>query len=747
MTVRGKHFYEFGPFRIDIKERLLLRDGHSVALTPKSFDTLLVLVQNGGHILEKGELMKMVWPDTAVEENNLTQNISAIRKALGEGPEGQSYIETVPRRGYRFVARVRDTLEEAAELNVRKRTPPSVGGQEETRREVDIAATSGIAKSAGRRLIEYTFSRFRRRETEPGMRIGRGWVMGASAALLLIIIALATPSIRNPILFRSPETAGKGAGVPSLTQGKYVAVLPFRVQGGPSSLDYIAEGLVAALSARLFGLHGVHVASATAVERATKKGPLEKIAGELGANLLVQGTLQGTADRIRIIVNLEDVADGRRLWSQEFRGAPQDILTLEDQVYSKLAAALELVTNPELGRGAGHSTQNIEAYDLYLRGKDAMRRRQDLKNVAAAIRFHEEALKKDPGFALAYAGVADACLEMYRQRKDTLWAEKALMAAQQALRLNSDLPEVHFTLGSVYEVIGKAEEAIAEENRALELAPNSDEGYRRLGNAYRALGRKEEALQAYQKAIQINPYYWFNFNVLGYTYFQWGDYDKALSAFRRVTELEPDNVYGYENVGGVYLRQGKWNESISFYQKALHLQPHFVAYSNLGTAYFYLKRYHEAARIFEKAAEMNPNDEVVLGNLADAYRWSGQSSRALAAYERAIALAYKELQVNARNASAMQSLALYYAKKGDSMQALDFIRRARSLDRNNVQIIYAEAVVKALAGQSNEALDALREAFRTGYPPEEASTDPELKNLRTRPEFERLIREASRKHS
>ena len=162
-------------------------------------------------------------------------------------------------------------------------------------------------------------------------------------------------------------------------------------------------------------------------------------------------------------------------------------------------------------------------------------------------------------------------------------------------------------------------------------------------------------------------------------------------------------------------------------------------------AYFCLKRYDDATKMFEKAAAMNPNEQVVLGNLADAYRWSGQARKAMETYDRAIALAYKDLQVNPHEAGAIESLALYYAKEGKRSQAIEFIRQARSIDPDNVQFIYGEAQVMALAGRTGQALDALREAFRKGYPPEEAVSDPELNALRSIPQFAELIKRAQGK--
>ena len=580
-----------------------------------------------------------------------------------------------------------------------------------------------------------------------------GWMLAAGAVLVLIVIALAIPPVRHAILRRpaQPPAVTGMAGIPPFTQGRYVAILPFRVLGDQESLGYIAEGLGESLSAKLFQLKDVHVATSTAVEKAAKADSLEKIARELGANLLVHGTVQGTTlqdkvQKIAVIINLDDVSSGRRLWSGEISGVTQDLLTLEDQIGSTLISALELKpSGSEAVRGAAHPTENTEAYDLYLKGRDALRHKRSAKDIQTAIDFFDAALKKDQNFALAYTGVADASLDMYRQKKDGFWTQKALEAAQQAQQLNDELAEAHFSLGSVYNATGQVARSIIELDRALELAPNSDEGYRRLGVAYFASGRKDEALKAYRKAVELNPYYWSNYNALGRAYFNVGDNNESLNAFRKITELEPDNAIGYMNIGTVYFRQGKYNECIPYFEKGLKLQPQADLYSDLGTAYFFLRRYQEAVPMFEKAVEMNPNEQENVGNLADAYRWSGHAEQAQSTYDKAIALAYKELEVNPRKASTMGSLALYFAKKGDSTQALQFIRRARSIDPTSNQLIYNEAQIQALANRPEEALKSLKEAFQKGYSPEEARNDPELKKLEGRPEFEKLLKEFSGK--
>jgi tetratricopeptide (TPR) repeat protein len=509
--------------------------------------------------------------------------------------------------------------------------------------------------------------------------------------------------------------------------------------GDDPALKDVADGVVDAVSAKLFQLKNVYVASDTAAEAALKQGTPEKIAKNLGVTKLVQGTAQGGGNNISLVVSLDDIAGKRNVWKQEFSGSIGDLLTIENQIYSKLAASLALkTTNEEMARGATRLTSDIAAYQLYLRARNLLHGQQSLQNVTAALDLYNQAILKDPGFALAYAGVSDAAQRMYNLKNDPVWTERALGAAQQARALNDNLPEVHFALGSIYSKTGKTAEAIAELKRALELAPNSDEGYRRLGFAYLGAGNKDEALQAYQKAVDINPYYWLNYSHLGNAYFKFGRNEEALKAFQRMTELSPDSDVGYSNIGGVYVRMGRWNDAIPILQKAIDTHPSAGAYSNLGTAYFYLGNYVEAAKRFEKAVEMSPN-HLRVGNLADAYRWMGQRDKANATYDRAIALALKAYDVNPRDVRTLENLSSYYAKKGDAKRAQDFIRRARAIDPNDNELMYYEGLDHALAGEKKEALQSLRMAFEHGYSAEEAKNDPELKGLQADPEFDKLL--------
>ena len=572
---------------------------------------------------------------------------------------------------------------------------------------------------------------------------GKRWMWIAGTVLVIMLAIFSGRELVN----RGGTASSTAQGIPSLKQGKYVAILPLKLVGDQKALGYVADGIQEALGAKLFQLKEVHVASADAVEKeAAKDEPLAKLARALGVNLVLQGMVQGNSDRFRVTLSLDDTATGTRKWSQDFEGAPGDVLALEDQIYGTVSTALALrPTDEEQARIGSHPTENVKAYDLYLQGRNVLRNGHNQDAFKQAVGLFEQAIEKDPNFALAYTGVADSSVRMWGETKESIWAQKATLAAQQAQRLSSNLPEVHMSLGAVYSNTGKNSEAIAELKKALELAPNSDEAYRNLGEAYSRSGQSAEAIAAYQKAIAANAYNWMNHISLGKAYLDLGDSAKALPEFQKVTEIAPDNPIGYVDIGGLYLRDGKYSESIPQFQKALALTQDADTYSNLGTAYFWLKNYDQATKMYEKAVEMRPNDEVLLGNLGDAERWSGHSDQAATAYGKAISLAFQELQVNPRSASIMSDLGLLYAKKGDATNAVQYTNQARAIKPDDVQLMYSEVQVKTLIGKPEEALKPLKQALEKGYSAQEAWNDPELQKLQALPQFSQLVNEYSKK--
>ncbi|MBV8865004.1 MAG: protein kinase [Acidobacteriaceae bacterium] len=564
-------------------------------------------------------------------------------------------------------------------------------------------------------------------------RLKRAWLPASLAVLVLLAGAgwfwqWRTPRVEPP------------------ANGKYIAVLPFRTIGSDPNLKYRAEGIADSISARLSSLASLHPISASALERVNFSQPEESIGKQLGANLLVNGIVQSEGDEIKVDVSIYNTEKHHTMWSKSYRGAIADLFTLEEDISNDTEDALNVKpTNEERERQAPAPTQNLAAYDLYLKGRDILKNHRDESNVEEALGLFEQACKQDDSFALAWTGVADASLQLYRVTGNTLAASKALAAAEEARRRNNNLPEVHFALGSVYTATGRNAEAVSEIRRALQLAPNSDDGYIRLGKAYLATGQKEEGLKALKKAVDLNPYYWRNHNQLGAAFYRVGRTEDALREFKEEIAQNPTNQDGYNNVGTIYLAEGQWKKSIPEFEKAIKIRPSSFEFSNLATAYFQLGRYKEAIPVYQQALALDPNQADVVRNLAEAYTQTGQQAKATETYDRATALFYEQLGVNPQNAYALSGLALCYAARKNTAKARQLIHQARAIDGADSNLMYDEAVVLALDGRIPEALKALGNALENGLPFNYCLGDPDLKAVRDSPGFNALKKKFGRR--
>jgi serine/threonine-protein kinase len=566
-------------------------------------------------------------------------------------------------------------------------------------------------------------------------RVTRRMVLMAAAALpALLVFSLAVPQTRRLILPSSWHLQGDGPSA----ERRAIAVFPFRAIGTDAEAGQLAGGLGEALAARLFQSTALPIASGAAMERAGNGGSTDAAARELGVDVLVRGTVQRIGGTLRIIMNVEDVKNGRSLWAQEISGNSSNLRSLEDRLLAGVLEALDIA--PKERVSASPPTANTEAYNLYLKGTNALREQPGAGGAKAAIRFYEEAVRLDAGFGLAYAATSEALLQLFQATRDRQSAERAQYMAERAQQLDPARPEAHLALGAAYNAIGKAPEAIAALKSALALSPNSDKAYRELGRAYASTGRGEEAIQSLHKAVELNAFDPEHYNALGPIANSLGRYAEAAEAFRRLIEFEPDRVRGYSNLGAVYLQTGQFSEAADAFQKALKLEQHPSTYTNLGITYANTGRFAEAVQMLQKAVDLDPN-EAHLVNLADGYRWLGQQANAAPIYDKAIALAYQKLRINPQDAATMAALALSYAKKGSASQATQFIAKARSIKPDDLDFIYYEATIHLLADRTAESLALLRNAFQAGYPTAFARWDPDLRVLRSHPSFQDLMKE------
>jgi len=554
MSMNSRHFYEFGSFRVDESERLLLRGEDVVPLTPKAFEMLLVLLESSGRVLTKEELMKRVWPDSFVEEANLSHNIYKLREALGEGRSGQKYIETLPRRGYRFVATVTEAgHEQAAEqqLSIEEHTRAHVVIEEEDERSHtigkarELAATNSKALAAGPRE-----ERTREWKVRPAIL--------AVACVLLAGLAVGTYQIwKNST---RPSAAAMVA--------RSIAVLPFKPLVLANRDPALELGMTDALITKLSNLREVVVRPTSAVLKYNDPAQDPLAAGrEQGVDVLLDGKVQRAGDRVRVTVQLVRVSDGVALWGREFDESFTNIFSVQNSISEQVARALTLhLSSDEQKRLTNRYTENIEAYQLYLQGRHFMEKRtpEDLRR---ALNYYQQAIDVDANYALAYSGLAYAyhLLSFYGGLPPEEAYPPAKRAALRALELDPALPEAYTALARIKEGYEHDEAGAGEDyRRAIEINP-SHASARRAYSAYllRA-GRIDEALREAQKAQEIDPLLLIaNANLAEIFYYahQW---DQTLKYMRRVREIDPGFQKRY--VGNylylTYMRKKMYEDAI-----------------------------------------------------------------------------------------------------------------------------------------------------------------------------------------
>ena len=483
MVRQARHIYEFGPFRFIPEERQLLRDNQPVPLTPKSFDLLVVLVENTGHLLEKGELLKRIWPDSFVEEANLSVNVSALRRALGEGPNEHQYVETVPRRGYRFVAGVKERWDGGAEPSSHELSEEGDDSRPVADRERQTSPPSLSAASRPR-------ASFRR------------WaiVLVGLLSLSALLLGLNAGGLRERLL---------GKGNPVRIQS--LAVLPLENLSGDPSQDYFADGITEALITDLAKISVIQVMSRSSVMRyKSARKPLPEIGRELNVDAVLTGSVVRSGERVRITVQLVHAATDRNLWADSYERDLRDVPALQREMARDVVGAVRInLRQQEQVQSGSVRPVNPEAYDLYLRGRFYLNR-QDRDDNEAAIITLERAVAIDPTFASAYAELAQAYvwkLFLFAPG-ERQWEEKAFVAAEKALSLDPDLAVAHLARGRLLWTPANHfphEKAIREYRRALALNPNLDEARNQLALVYCHIGAFDEALQESQKAVMANP--------------------------------------------------------------------------------------------------------------------------------------------------------------------------------------------------------------------------------------------------
>ncbi|HEY0365683.1 MAG TPA: winged helix-turn-helix domain-containing protein, partial [Pyrinomonadaceae bacterium] len=515
MSQQDSHSYEFGRFRLKTAERVLLREGELVPLTPKVFEILVTLVEHGGQVVAKDDLMKRVWPNTFVEEGNLTQNISLLRKALGESPGGVQFIETVPRRGYRFVP---DTSQSWSDKPVAPVTAPV---QVESAPVVSLPNTTSQS-GATKRTPLYAF---------------------VAGVVVLGIIGL--------VYFTGRGKTGEPTPIQS------IAVLPFVHESSDPDAEYLNDKIAESLINSLSKLPQLRVVprSVVAAYKGREIDP-RKVGQELNVRAVVTGRMRRHGDIISIQADLVDLENVAQLWGQHYDHKLSDFLLVQDDISRDIFENLRLKLNVE-------EKKQLEAYRLYLKGRNAWNKRTG-DALQQAIEFFNQAIAIDSNYGAAYAGLADCynMLVVYGLLQPKEGFPKAKDAATRALEIDESSAEAHTSMAFIrFRWDWDRTATDREFQEAIKLKPAYAPAHQWYSSYLVAVERFDEAIAEAKRTEELEPLSFVASSHLGWIYYLSGQNDKAIEQCKKILELDPSSFPARRYLGLAYEGKGMYTEA------------------------------------------------------------------------------------------------------------------------------------------------------------------------------------------
>ena len=597
----------FDEFEVDLRSGEVWERGNRLRLQDQPFQVLRALLERRGEIVTRDELKQTLWPaDTFVDfDDGLNTAVRKIRDVLGDSAEKPRYIETIPRRGYRFMGSLSDLR--PAVLSSPAEESNDSPAQEFSRSDV----SAPVVVPAPTQLLSIRW------------RV----LLTAAAALALFSTAL--------VLYRG--SSAKGTSQPRI---KSLAVLPLKNLSADPTQEYLADGMTEALIGRLAGIHNLRVISRTSVmQYKDTKEALPEIAKTLRVDAIVEGSVIRDGNRIRVHAQLIRAATDEHFWSETYDRELRDVLTLQSEVAQSIAQKVEVtITGEERARLTAARPIAPEVYESYLKGRSILDKSYSRSGLEESIGYFEEATKRDPTFAPAYVGLANAYDKLGTIFIGTPPSEvrpKVVNAARKALDLDPGLAEAHVLLGDVYQEQWRWSDAQAEYKQALDLKPNDAAAH--LGFAHWLLcqGRTQEALTWTERGRELDPIA-VSGTSLGETLFFAHRYDEAIHELRSALAVQGDSASALWYLGFSLIAKGQPEDAIPVLEKAVSItnrSPGVIGV--LIRAYAHAGRRKDALRLLEELKQRRQKGYVPAGAFVNAYLGMEDREQAFAWLEHA----------------------------------------------------------------------------------------------------------------
>jgi TolB-like protein/DNA-binding winged helix-turn-helix (wHTH) protein len=601
---------------LDLRAYRLRRAGRVLKLERIPMEVLLLLVEQCGQLVTREQIMERVWgKDVFLDtDNSINGAIRKIRQVLKDDPEQPRFVQTVTGRGYRFIAPVAQTVAPSPSLNSAARQPGPVQDFRGIEVPGDRAAPALLSPQLPVR--KKTLRRYL-----------------IASLVLLTTLTMATAYIR----FRHRLSAIRSTGIHSL------AVLPLKNLSGDPNQEYLADGMTEALVGRLANIHNLRVISRTSVMQFKDTHlSVPQIAGTLGVDLLVEGSLIRDGNRIRVTAQLIRGATDDHFWSETYDRELRDVLALESEVAQSIATKVEVtVTGKEHERLAAVKSVSPEVYESYLKGRFALQKSNSRAGTEESIGYFEEAIKRDSKFAPAYVGLANAYGDLstvFIGASPENVRPKIMKAVRTALELDPESADAHVLLANTQQAQWHWAEAEGEYRRALELNPNDAMAHLGLAGWMVCQGRAEEAIAGVKRGRALDPIA-VSGNAVGWILFLSHRYDEALPELESVPAGAPNNAAALWHLGYVLIAKNQPEEAIPFLEKAVSITDGSAAVIGvLVRAYAKAGRRADALRLLADLKKRKQSGYVPAGAFVNAYLGLGENDLAFAWLEQA----YKE---------------------------------------------------------------------------------------------------------
>ncbi len=540
--------YEFGPYRISSTERILYGGQNAIKLPPKIIETLLLLVENPDRVIEKEEFLQRLWPDTFVEEINLARNISLLRKTLSEGAEGQQFIETIPKRGYRFLAAVKCSLPQAAPHLTEPAAQDAPLTAETVVPQAEVEMVLDLPSVAPQTVQQ-------KLQTGSQLRI-RSWHIFTLLLLGVLLLGLLSGS-----WFRiTPENP--------FSSVNSLAVLPIKITGAGAETDYIGFGITDVLIGKLGSLQHLSVRPTSAITKYTETDAM--VAGRvLQVDAVITGHAYLSGNRLRVLAQMVRVPNNQILWSGTFDGEVNNLFALQDAMAIQLANVL----TPQQAAGAAplvtpRRSTIPEAQTNYLKGRYFEDRREWDK----AFQFYQAAAQSDPQFAPAWVGMARGyCFGAGGISQPLRYMPKAKECALRAVQLDEGLADAHSVLASVLENYDWDWRGAEQEYRKAASLPNSTAAHFGYAECMAFQGRFNEAIVEVKRVLETDPLSIAVSNNIGTIHYYARQYDQAIEWCQKTLELNPQHAVTHLMLGAIYEKKGMRHESLAAYLRSKEL--------------------------------------------------------------------------------------------------------------------------------------------------------------------------------